>query len=121
MSNDPSAADDWFPQPIADRIRTARKRRNLEQPDLAKITGISRNTIGNYERGITEPSDPYITILADALKVNRSWLASGIPPRSDGPFGGGTDAKVIVLPSRGRRKPGTRRYVRSTTLSVVAA
>lgn len=46
------AKKDSFPK----RLRTLRKRRGMSQIALAELCGLSKNTIGQYERGEVLPS-----------------------------------------------------------------
>ncbi len=69
------------PETTADRLRRARRYAGLEQTDLADLTGISRATISNYERGETAPLKPYLKLWADACGVDLDWLSGTGPTR----------------------------------------
>lgn len=62
---------------IHERIRKARKDSALTILELSTLTGIPGRTISNYERADRNPSVEYITILAEKLGVNPSWLLLG--------------------------------------------
>lgn len=57
-------------------IRKARRDAGLEQEDLAKLIGVSRPTLSNWERDVhVPPVDKYQAI---ALATNADWLLSGL-------------------------------------------
>ncbi len=60
---------------IADRVKQARKYRNLTQAQLAKAAGVSQGAIGNLESGTREKPRELLN-LALALGVNINWLAN---------------------------------------------
>jgi len=62
---------------IADRLRKAREVSGLGQARLALVTGISRQTISNYERGATSPSKGNVKLIGLATGVDRYWLWDG--------------------------------------------
>jgi transcriptional regulator with XRE-family HTH domain len=79
---------------VGDRLRVAREVAGLSQDELAQLTGISRQTISNYELGLSKkPKPPYIAAIALATHFNRDWIEYGIEPDGDG---GGTPS---VAPS----------------------
>ena len=41
---------------IENRIREFRAKRNMKQEDLAKLVGVRRETIGNLDKGRSNPS-----------------------------------------------------------------
>lgn len=57
-----------------DTLIRLRKSRGLTQEDLAKIIGVSRGAIANYEKGIREPSFEMLEKLADYFNVSMSEL-----------------------------------------------
>jgi DNA-binding XRE family transcriptional regulator len=66
----------------------AREVAGLSQDELAQLTGISRQTISNYELGASKkPKPPYIAAIALATHFNRDWIEHGVEPDGDG---GGT-------------------------------
>lgn len=54
---------------IGDKIKELRQNQNLTQDDLSKLTGISRITLGNYERGERTPTIDKMYVIAKALNV----------------------------------------------------
>lgn len=60
------------------RLRHARKLRGLNQVDLAKKSGMAQATISELETGESRsPWGTNLARLAQALKVNPDWLATG--------------------------------------------
>lgn len=57
-----------------DTLIRLRKSRGLTQEDLAKIIGVSRGAIANYEKGIREPSFEMLEKIADCFNVSMSEL-----------------------------------------------
>ena len=49
--------------------KKARKRVDMTIEELSKLTGISKNTIGRFERGEAIPRYDTVEILADALGI----------------------------------------------------
>lgn len=65
------------PETIGDRIRRARKAKGFSQHELAEMSGISRQSIGNWESGLADPRVESFPPLADVLNVPPEWLAWG--------------------------------------------
>lgn len=64
---------------LADRIRQARRARNLTQADLSDAMGVSRPSVSQWEAR-TNPSIPEthrIQKMADVLGVSADWLLTG--------------------------------------------
>ncbi|MBC1521435.1 helix-turn-helix domain-containing protein [Listeria aquatica] len=59
---------------LSERIRLARKVRNLTQSDLAKKVNTTKATISNYENKYSSPSGEMISLLADALQTTTDFL-----------------------------------------------
>lgn len=59
---------------IGDRIKQRRKELNLTQPQLAKILGVSKGTIGNYESNICAPNEKVLLKLFSALQCDANFL-----------------------------------------------
>ena len=62
---------------LAQRLRKARKLRDLTQAELTKKSGASQQLLSKIENEKIE-STTEIFNLADALNVNPRWLATGI-------------------------------------------
>jgi transcriptional regulator with XRE-family HTH domain len=63
---------------IGERIKQARKKRNLTQFELAGIMGYNHSTaIASWENSKRNPSIPTIRKLAQALEINIDWLKTG--------------------------------------------
>lgn len=59
----------WGP---GDEIRLARKQSGISQAELALAVGVSRDTIGEWERGNTEPSISQWRMIASV--TNQPWI-----------------------------------------------
>lgn len=59
---------------FAARLRTAREQRELNQTELAKITGLQPAAIGHFEANRRKPSFANIRVLAKALEVSSDYL-----------------------------------------------
>ena len=60
---------------IGYRLKQTRKARNLTQTELADISGVSRMTIAQIERGATETTTSAVIVkLAKALGVSTDFL-----------------------------------------------
>jgi len=61
---------------LAHRLKKARLLRELSQPALAKLAGVSQGTIGNIEAWIRGGSTS-LAQLAHVLQVRYHWLRDG--------------------------------------------
>lgn len=59
---------------IGNTIKDLRMKQNMSQQELADKAGISRISIGNYERGSRHPNSSVIQQLAKALNVTPTIL-----------------------------------------------
>jgi transcriptional regulator with XRE-family HTH domain len=89
---------------LCDRLRRAREFVDLDQADLARELGISRNSVGNYEREVTRPRRAVLLAWALRCGVPFEWLADGEwAPRGSNPQP--TDYKMAFSsPIPGRRR-----------------
>lgn len=69
MSN-PSDGKDLF----GSRLRAARESRELNQTELARVSGLQPAAIGHFESGRRKPSFANIRALAKALDVSSDYL-----------------------------------------------
>ena len=58
-----------------ERLRTARKARELTQPALAEVSGVSQSLISQLENSLTATGSEYTNRLARALEISADWLA----------------------------------------------
>lgn len=65
------------------RVKLAREVAELQQLELAAITGLSRATIANIEVGRANPRKVSLMLIAYATGVNLHWLETGEPPMED--------------------------------------
>lgn len=68
-----------FVNTLSERLKYARKLRDLTQKKLAQSAKISQGAISNYETRL-RASPRHLLKLAAALKVNPLWLAEGVGP-----------------------------------------
>lgn len=61
---------------LASRLLRARTLRDLSQPSLAKLAGVSQGTVGNIEAGIRGGASS-LALIANALQVRYLWLRDG--------------------------------------------
>ncbi len=59
---------------IGKKIRNLRLQKNIPQNDLAKILGVSKSTMSNYERNYSTPDPDLIVKLADYFNVSIDYL-----------------------------------------------
>lgn len=59
---------------FSDRLKTLRVDRGYTQRTLGKIIGVSEVTIGNWERGVKQPSMSCLVSLANALHISMDSL-----------------------------------------------
>lgn len=63
---------------LGERLRKARKDKNLTQQKLAVMAGVVQQTINKLERGImTRPTEQLIIEIAKHLDVSPAWLMFG--------------------------------------------
>ncbi|MGD9861613.1 MAG: helix-turn-helix domain-containing protein [Pseudodonghicola sp.] len=98
-------------RPLADmliphRLRRAIDAAGLNQSELSRRTGISREAVSRYCTGRTPLPGPKLIMIADALGVQPSSIDPGraaldvIPPRND------DDPEFIIRPVADASKPG---------------
>ena len=64
---------------LGERIRDARKQKNLSQEELAFEAGIDRSYMGGVERGQRNPSFKALCMIAKAVKTDVGSLTKGLP------------------------------------------
>lgn len=64
---------------LGDRLRVARGRSGLTQGQLAEALGVKTQTVGNWERDVTEPTLPLskVRLLCDRLGISFEELTGG--------------------------------------------
>lgn len=83
---------------FGNRMREARREKNLTQNQLAAAVGMSQGNLSDIERG-NVPTSTYTTALANALGVEALWLAEGRGPKYRS-YGAG-----VALPNRTIQTP----------------
>lgn len=69
---------------IGKRIKEARIKNGLTQEELAKIIGVTKGAIANYELETSHPKEPVMYALIDALGVEPNFLFQDcvkLPPK----------------------------------------
>lgn len=99
---------------LTDRLRKAREHVGCDQKAFADLTGISRGTIGNYEKPEWKTRKPYIlTQWAMATGVDPEWLRTGegqpMRPDPDGEPEDDREAALAKLAGRKRSHRGAPR------------
>jgi transcriptional regulator with XRE-family HTH domain len=110
---------------LGERIQEARlglshrRKRLIEQKELAEMMGVSPATISSWESGAKEPRIETLRRLAEVLGVDRDWLTYGsresdvgakINAMSDPNAGGDDDADATIakLKARQAKTPKTK-------------
>lgn len=81
------AISTYMPElPLPARLHMARYLAKMEMQELARATGISRNTIANYEsmEWDRRRNPAYIRLWALATGVPYEWLSGDVPQSPDG-------------------------------------
>lgn len=73
---------------VQHRLRIAREFAGLEQEELAELIGVSRNTVGNAEKGRGKPRKITLNAWALACGVPVSWIEKGSVSARPKPPGG---------------------------------
>ena len=60
------------------RLRAARAAARLNQRSVARVFGVTLNTIANWENGRSVPSITRIGRLATLYRVSTDWLLTGV-------------------------------------------
>ncbi len=66
------------PTTVGKRIAHAREAKDMSQAELARLKGISRSAVGQWERDATSPPISTIEEIAMILGVTPEWLAFGV-------------------------------------------
>lgn len=59
---------------IGSQIKRRREELGMTQPVLASLVGVSKGCIGNYESGVSNPNEPILIKLFEALKCDANYL-----------------------------------------------
>ena len=59
---------------LGETIKNARIEKNLTQPQLAQLVGVSAGMISIWENNINEPKASYIKALAEVLDISTDYL-----------------------------------------------
>lgn len=59
---------------IGKRIKEARDIKGLKQGELAKLVGVTKSAVGNYETEVSHPKEPVLYRLMSALECDANFL-----------------------------------------------
>ena len=59
---------------FGERLRFRREELGISREELAKLLGVSRSAIGNYETSVSSPKEEVLLRLFDALQVDANYL-----------------------------------------------
>lgn len=76
---------------IGTRIKAARQAAGLNQEQLAKMLGISKGSIGNYEADISHPKEEILILLMKMLNVDANYIYQDYIPIKKAPTISGSD------------------------------
>ena len=62
---------------MKERMKELRKALNMTQQEFANKLHIKRTNIGNYESGVSSPTDSVIALICREFGVSESWLRNG--------------------------------------------
>ena len=68
---------------IGQRLKEARLAKQITQEDLAKLVGVTKGAIGNYETGVSSPKETILIRLMDALGIDANFLYQDFIRRED--------------------------------------
>ncbi|MDT4842937.1 helix-turn-helix protein [compost metagenome] len=71
---------------ISDRIALARKAKDLNQSELARMLKVSPQAVQSWESGKSQPRGPRIEALAHALGISVQFLMTGVEPTQGQPI-----------------------------------
>jgi len=63
---------------MKERLKELRRTLNLTQQELANQLHIKRTNIGNYESGVSSPTDSVIALICREFNVSEDWFRNGI-------------------------------------------
>jgi len=69
---------------FARHLRKARRKADISQSELGRVTGINRSVINRYEAGKSTPEIENLVLLADALDVSTDVLLGRKSKKSEG-------------------------------------
>ena len=62
---------------MRERMKELRKALKMTQQELADTLHIKRTNIGNYESGVSSPTDSVIALICREFNVSEDWLRNG--------------------------------------------
>lgn len=101
---------------VAEKLQEVMDWKGLKQPDVSRLTGISKTMVGDYLRGYREPTLEALRKLAAALDVT-PWMLINGEPMSVKDFELSKDERQIV--GTYRTLSGRSRRLISTTVQTL--
>ncbi|HHX8605150.1 TPA: helix-turn-helix transcriptional regulator, partial [Vibrio alginolyticus] len=62
---------------IGSVLKEARTLKNLSQPDIAKLVGVTKQTYLKWENDVTEPKATQVNKLAEVLGISANEICAG--------------------------------------------
>ena len=94
---------------LGEKLRQLRSERNISQRDLAKLAGLSPNSISLIERDETSPSVSTLQSLAAALNIRMSYFFEEETPSSVLHIKSGSRPKIesdgVIIEGMGKTLP----------------
>ena len=81
---------------LGDKLKAARKSKNLTQKGLAETVGVKTRTVASYEQGSAYPSLEIFGKLCDTLNISADYLL-GISDKMPLEMGGLTDEQMQLF------------------------
>jgi transcriptional regulator with XRE-family HTH domain len=81
---------------LGERIKSAREKMGLTQGQVAKILGISRGAVGQWEIGLGAPATERLGMLSGYLGVSLDWLLDNAE-QAGGPGAAGAAAQGATM------------------------
>lgn len=81
-TKEPSEAPDIGKESIPERLKIARENANLSRKAVAKLTGISLQSISNWEIGLSNPKPSQLRELAVCYGVSADFLLGLVKPET---------------------------------------
>lgn len=94
---------------IGKRMKELRMNGNLRLSDMSEVTGISINTLSQYERGLREPSLHAVLKYCEFFYVRPDIITGFVQERSDGL----KEEEIRLLMSYRRQQEHVRKAIRA--------
>ena len=68
---------------FSERMKLARKEREMSQQEFGRHLGVSRDVISNLESNRVDPKEPFINHMCRIFSINKEWLLNGTGEMND--------------------------------------